>query len=376
MNKRTKHHLWLNLAAALTVVAIGVGAMSVYASDEVTTSGVRAQADDPSAYLGVQIAASENGVEVMAVAPDSPASEAGIEVGDIIQQVDETVIDTPAQLSEYISTKAPGDVVAVTLLRGEETVTVEATLAEASNSAAGPRGNRPGRSGNADGQPFVFGSPMGYQLGVAFKVLTPEIAASEGLSVEDGALITEVVEDSPAADAGLQVGDVITAVDGDKVDVEHTLSDRLYAYEAEDQVTLTVVRGSETLEVSAVLAAGHPGRIFDGMGGMNFGPNGQGMRFGNGQNFPFGDDIEIPFGDGPNFPFGRDGFSGNMETITCSNEDGTIQFEITVPQGLLDRLPDTIGGANITCERTSADDSDSDSGSGDATTPSSDMQPS
>ena len=174
------------------------------------------------------------------------------------------------------------------------------------------------------------------------------------------------MEDSPAADAGLQVGDVITAVDGDKVDVEHTLSDRLYAYEAEDQVALTVVRGSETLEVSAVLAAGHPGRIFEGMGGMNFGPNGQGG------NFPFGNgpDIEIPFG--------RGGFSGNMETITCSNEDGTIQFEITVPQGLLDRLPDTIGGANITCERTSADDSgsDSDSGSGDATIPSSDMQPS
>ncbi len=362
MNKRTKHHLWLNLAAALTVVAIGVGAMSVYASDAVTTSGIRAQADDPSAYLGVQIAASENGVEVMAVAPDSPASDAGIEVGDIIQQVDETVIDTPAQLSEYISTKAPGDVVAVTLLRGEETVIVEATLAEASNSAAGPRGNRPGRSGNADGQPFVFGSPMGYQLGVAFKVITPEIAASEGLSVEDGAFITEVVEDSPAADAGLQVGDVITAVDGDKVDVEHTLSDRLYAYEAEDQVTLTVVRGSETLEVSAVLAAGHPSRIFEGMGGMNFGPNG---RDGN---FPFGNgpDIEIPFG--------RDGFSGNMETITCSNEDGTIQFEITIPQGLLDRLPDSIGGANIICETTATDDSDSDAG--DATTPSSDMQPS
>lgn len=370
MKKLTRHHLWLNLAAAITVAAIGVGAMSVYANDQNVTSGVNAQEDNTRAYLGVQIADGEDGVEVMAVAPNSPAEEAGIEVSDIIQQVDETVIDTPNQLSEYISTKAPGDVVSVTLLRGEATLTVEATLAEAPSGVSVPGGNRPGGRAGSDGRPFVFASPMGYQLGVSFKVITPEIAASEGLSVEDGALITEVVEDSPAADAGLQVGDIITAVDGDKVDVEHTLSDRLYAYEAEDQVTLTVVRGSETLEVSAVLAAGHPGRIFEG---MNFGPNG--MPFGNG-NFPFGDGQNFPFGNDIKIPFGRDSFSGDMEIITCSNEDGTIQFQMTVPKGLSDsiNLPDSIDGANITCERTPADDSDS--GSGDATTPSTDTQPS
>lgn len=364
MNRLIRHHLWLNLAAAITVALIGVGAMSVYANDQNVTSGVNTQEDDTRAYLGVQIADGENGVEVMAVDPNSPANEAGIEVGDIIQQADETVIDTPNQLSEYISTKAPGDVVSVTLLRGEETLTVEATLAEAPSGVSMPGGNRPGGRDGSEGRPFVYANPMGYQLGVSFKVITPEIAASEGLSIEDGALITEVVEDSPAADAGLQVGDIITAVDGDKVDVEHTLSDRLYAYEAEDQVTLTVVRGGETLEVSAVLAAGHPGRIFEG---MNFGPNG--MPLGDG-NFPFGNgpDIKIPF-DG-----GR--FSGEMETITCSNEDGTIQFQMTVPKGLSDtiNLPDLIDGANITCERTPADDSDS--GSGDATTPSTDTQPS
>ncbi|MBZ0315123.1 MAG: PDZ domain-containing protein [Anaerolineae bacterium] len=373
MNRLTRHHLWLNLAAAITVAMIGVGAMSVYANDQNVTSGVNAQEDDTRAYLGVQIASSENGVEVMAVDPNSPANEAGIEVGDIIQQVDETVIDTANQLSEYISTKAPGDAVTVTLLRGEETLTVEATLAEAPSGVSVPSGNRPGGRDGSEGRPFVYASPMGYQLGVSFKVITPEIAASEGLSVEDGALITEVVEDSPAADAGLQVGDIITAVDGDKVDVEHTLSDRLYAYEAEDQVTLTVVRGGETLEVSAVLAAGHPGRIFEGTGGMNFGPNG--LPLGNG-NFPFGDGQNFPFGNDIKIPFDGSRFSGDMETITCSNEEGTIQFQMTVPKGLSDsiNLPDSIDGANITCERTAADDSDS--GSGDATTPSTDTQPS
>jgi membrane-associated protease RseP (regulator of RpoE activity) len=97
------------------------------------------------------------------------------------------------------------------------------------------------------------------QLGVQYRSLTPEIAEAEALSVAEGALVEEVLADTPAEDAGLQVGDIITAVDGDIVDIEHTLSDRLYAYEPEDRVTLTVLRGEETLEIGVVLAEGqHP----------------------------------------------------------------------------------------------------------------------
>lgn len=367
MNKRIKHHLWLNLTALVVVALISVGAMSVFAYDESANSTVGSQQDNTRPYLGVNIIQGEGGAEVTKVAEDSPASEAGIEAGDIIQKIDETVVESPNQLSEYILTKAPGDVVTLTLLRDGETLTIEATLAEAPMNSANPRGDRGGRGGrpdNFDGRGFRFRNPMGYQLGVAYEVITPEIAASKGLAVEDGALITEVVEDSPAADAGLQVGDIITAVDGDKVDVEHTLSDRLYAYEVEDQVIFTVVRGEETLEISAVLAAGHPGKLFEGMGGgfgMNFGPNGEFLPFDNGQGFgPNGMMPNFPNGGGMGFgPGGMNGFSGDMETITCTNESGTIQFQISVPEGMFENfdLPDFVGGENITCERSAAQDS-------------------
>ncbi len=54
-------------------------------------------------------------------------------------------------------------------------------------------------------------------LGVQIQALTAEIAESLGLQDESGALVTEVVEDSPAWDAGIESGDVILEYDGKKV---------------------------------------------------------------------------------------------------------------------------------------------------------------
>ncbi len=54
-------------------------------------------------------------------------------------------------------------------------------------------------------------------LGVQIQELTAEIAESLGLQDESGALVTEVVEDSPAWEAGIESGDVILEYDGNKV---------------------------------------------------------------------------------------------------------------------------------------------------------------
>jgi membrane-associated protease RseP (regulator of RpoE activity) len=357
MRRLTKKYLWLNLAAIAVVVAIGVGTLTVHAYEPFKEGNSQSQEDETRPYLGVGITDSDAGVVVNEVDPNSPASAAGIQPKDIIQQVDEAEITDAAELVEYILTKAPGDTLSITVLRGEETLRVEATLAEAPAITISPSGE-PGRGRNfpngPDTVPFVFGEVAGgYQLGVQYRVITPEIATSEGLTVQDGALITEVVSDSPAADAGLQVGDIITAVDGDAVDIEHTLSDRLYAYEAEDRVIFSVLRGEETLEIGAVLAAEHPGKLFGGnFPGVNIRP-GQGMPNAEGFSpdgrFPFGGeegfrgpDIEIPFGPNGRFP----NFEG-MEVVTCQNEDGSVQFSFTVPEGVLENLD---LGEGFTCE--------------------------
>ena len=49
-------------------------------------------------------------------------------------------------------------------------------------------------------------------------MITPTVAAQEGITGTTGALVREVVADGPAAQAGLKQGDVIIAVNGKSVD--------------------------------------------------------------------------------------------------------------------------------------------------------------
>ena len=106
--------------------------------------------------------------------------------------------------------------------------------------------------GEGRGLPFNnFGSNG--RLGVAFLTLNADVAEEQGVDATEGALVTEVLPGSPAEAAGLQANDIITAVNGESVDAEHTLRDRLFAYEPDDTVTLDVVRDSETQQIEVTL---------------------------------------------------------------------------------------------------------------------------
>ncbi|MEJ2207691.1 MAG: PDZ domain-containing protein [Anaerolineae bacterium] len=72
-----------------------------------------------------------------------------------------------------------------------------------------------------------------------------------------GALVTQVVSGTPADDAGLRVGDLITAVDRIPVDANHQLADVLAQYEPGDRVTLTVWHSGATDEILVTLGE-HP----------------------------------------------------------------------------------------------------------------------
>ena len=58
----------------------------------------------------------------------------------------------------------------------------------------------------------------------------------------EGAMVTKITEGSPASDAGLQLNDIITAVDGQKVSSLETLRSALSYYAAGESVTITVQR--------------------------------------------------------------------------------------------------------------------------------------
>lgn len=78
--------------------------------------------------------------------------------------------------------------------------------------------------------------------------------ASDGNATRAGAEIKTVSPNTPAAKAGLKVGDVITAVNGERVDSAEALVAHIREYAVGDTVKLTVLRDNKSQEISATLA--------------------------------------------------------------------------------------------------------------------------
>ncbi len=90
-------------------------------------------------------------------------------------------------------------------------------------------------------------------LGVRYLQLEPDNPYFEGSGVNHGAYVAEVIEGLPAEKAGIQVGDVIVAVAGEEVTLEHDLRNRIYFHKPGDQVTLDVLRDGEMMRIEVTL---------------------------------------------------------------------------------------------------------------------------
>ena len=90
-------------------------------------------------------------------------------------------------------------------------------------------------------------------MGIGYIQLTPAIAAQLGISTREGVVVTMIEPNSPAAQAGLQQRDVITAIDGQPLKEESSLSRVINQHKPGDTVTLTVLRGGQTMEVKVTL---------------------------------------------------------------------------------------------------------------------------
>jgi serine protease Do len=90
-------------------------------------------------------------------------------------------------------------------------------------------------------------------LGVQIQGLDEEIAQSLGLDGTDGALIADVVADGPAGRAGLMPGDVVTELDGQRVDSPKTLGRLVAAQDAGSEVSLTIYRDGRERELAVQL---------------------------------------------------------------------------------------------------------------------------
>lgn len=308
-HKRTYKVIALVSIAVLALTAVGFTAAQDNGNGNDKGNSEGAPHMFAGGFLGIRITPSDDGVTVGGVMPDSPAAEAGLQEGDIITAVNGEPVSTPRDLVQAVRTADAGDTLTLDITRNGDDQTIEVTLGEWSM----PEGFGEGYGPNGEMRFFFHDRMMGggmTRLGVAFVQLDAETAQAEGVTQTEGALVKDVMPESPAATAGVQVGDIITAVNNEAVDAEHTLRDRLIAYEPGDSVTLSIERGSETVSVDVTIGDGMAmmegmmGEMFDmpfeffheGMPFRHFGGHGMHEGFGRGMHEGFGPHMGEGFG--------------------------------------------------------------------------------
>ena len=98
-------------------------------------------------------------------------------------------------------------------------------------------------------------------LGVNIQSVTPEIAASLGIKESKGALVAEVVANGPAAKAGFEQGDIITAINGQSVEDSTDLTRKVATVPAGNVATFSVNRGGKPSEIRVTIGARPDDRV-------------------------------------------------------------------------------------------------------------------
>jgi Do/DeqQ family serine protease len=103
-------------------------------------------------------------------------------------------------------------------------------------------------------QLIKYGSVKRGQLGVSMYTVTPDIAHSLGLPNALGALVSQVVDGSPAEKAGIHTGDVITSVNGQPVKSNSELRNSIGLMRVGDKVEIGLLRDGKPVKVTAIIA--------------------------------------------------------------------------------------------------------------------------
>jgi S1-C subfamily serine protease/photosystem II stability/assembly factor-like uncharacterized protein len=190
-------------------------------------------------WLGAAGEDREGKLTLTQVLPEGPAAKAGLKERDVIVSIDgKPATDYEAFLA-YIRGREGGSKLPLKITRGSESLDITVTLEERPTGATG--------RGSVGGQP-----PSNVYLGIQGED-----------SPDGGAVLTQITDDSPAGKAKLEEGDVVQAIDGQKIADYDALTAALRTKKAGDKIKLTILRGSETKEIEATLEPrpGGPSRV-------------------------------------------------------------------------------------------------------------------
>jgi serine protease Do len=226
------------LLAAALMLAVGVNgfAKSSRSSGD-AWMGVYTQTVDHEMARAFNLK-SERGVVINEVVEDSPADKAGLKEEDVIIGANGSKIETSDDLTDMVDDAKPGDKVTLDVIRDGKEMQLAITLGDRSDS------NERSFSWTTPRVPVAPMAPMaprnfafnfdgldnGSFIGVSMTDLTEQLGDYFGVKNGNGVLVSDVNRDSPAEKAGIKAGDVIVAIDGEKVadsrDVRDLVQDR------------------------------------------------------------------------------------------------------------------------------------------------------
>jgi len=176
----------------------------------------------------------QGGVLIGRVDEGTPAKEAGLKKYDLIVEVDGTKIKSARELRNLIASHSPGDVVKLTIYRGNDKKTIDVKVTEAPDSVKI-------RSEDEEGKVI--------DLGMVLQNNSRSLARQYELGTSEGIVVMEVERGGVAYENGLQAGYVITGVN--RVQIENVRQFRkiMGNKRSGDRVLMTIVRrdGNEIL---------------------------------------------------------------------------------------------------------------------------------
>jgi len=187
---------------------------------------------DVTPELAKSLGLKENkGALVSQVVPGGPADKAGIEQGDVIVNFDGRTVGDSKDLPRIVASTPVGKTVTVKLLRDGKEVERQAKVGEMEEENTSEAAK----------------SPIHPSLGVTVQDLTPQVARELGLKKSAGVVVTGVEPGSPAAEAMIQVGDVIQAVNRKPVKNVDEFVNIVEKAKGGGSLLLLVQRGANTL---------------------------------------------------------------------------------------------------------------------------------
>jgi S1-C subfamily serine protease len=214
--------------------------------------------DIRAGWLGVfltdEYPAKNPGVVIRSVEPDSPAQKAGLLAGDFLLKYNGQKIQDNRQFIYLVQATPIGSKAKLEIARQGNPMKITASI-----EGRKPMQNRGRLSFNLPGS---FGLPVAgtipepapsqprLRVGLETLVLNPPLAEALNMPGQTGLLVTNVAKSMPADQAGVLVGDVITAMDGEPVVDVLSVASYLQTHGWSDQLVLTVLRKGVGLTIT------------------------------------------------------------------------------------------------------------------------------